>query len=107
MFFRSEQVEEDIVLRANAHGLSSSIHLFKNVITEQRYSATAAMYQTSEHRDSCGLASAVMAKQAEDLIGLHLHIESINRLEAIIVLLSQVFDLEEMVRLLFDIHFRV
>ena len=65
------------------------------------------MNQTGKHRDSCGLASAVVAKQAEDLIGVHLHVEPIDSLKAIIILLLQVINLKEVLCLFFSFDFWV
>ena len=65
------------------------------------------MYQAGKHRDSRGLASAIMAKQAEDLICVHLHVEPIDSLKAILILLMQVIDLEEVLSLFFSVDLGV
>ena len=65
------------------------------------------MNKSSKHRDSCGLASAVMAKQAEDLIGVHLHVEPIDSLKAILILLLQVINFKEVFCLFFSVNFGV
>ena len=48
-----------------------------------------------------------MAKQAEDLVGVHLHVQPINSLEAVFVLLLQVFDLEEVFTLFLTVDLGV
>ena len=48
-----------------------------------------------------------MAKQAEDLISVHLHVEPIDSLEAILILLMQVIDLKEVFSLFFRVDFGV
>ena len=95
------------MLGADAHSLTGSIHLFKNFITKQRYRSTAATNQTREHRDGRGLASAVVAKQAEYLISIHLHIKPVDSFKAIFILFMQVIDLKEVLILFFLFYLRV
>ena len=95
------------MLGANAHSLTSSIHLLKNIITKQRYRSTAATNQTCEHRDGRGLASAVVAKQAEYLVSIHLHIKPVDSFKAIFILFMQIIDLKKVLLLFFIIDLRV
>ena len=92
-----EMVEEDVMLWAHSHELSDLIHLFKEVHIIAGCSACRFLNETSEHRDRCRLASAIVAEQGEDLVLVHLHVDASDSLEASREGLLQVVNLEVLV----------
>ena len=91
---RGEQIEQDIVLRADAHELSHLLHILEQVHIVNFCAALRLLDEASEHGDDSGLACTVVAKQGEDLTLEHLEVHAFNGSEASGERLLQAFDLQ-------------
>jgi hypothetical protein len=92
MLFDSEELKQHIMLRADAHNLSHFLHLSENVSAKDFCLSRGRPKEPSQHAYSCGLSSAIVAKQHKNLVCKHLKIDPINCLKAIFILLKQVLN---------------
>jgi len=101
MLLSGKKLEQDIMLWANTHNLSDGSHVVEHVNTVQVCFTGCLGEQTGQHVDRCCLTSAVVAKQYENLVFVHLKVDSINSLEVIVESLLEVTDLEDLVLVFF------
>ena len=76
MLSSGQKIEEDIVLRADAHKLSNLVHLLEHVDVEDFGLALRLLYKTCQHRDCRTFSSSVMAEEGKNLAVIHLDIDT-------------------------------
>ena len=77
----SEQVKEDVMLGTDAHELSDFIHLLEKIHIVAGSLTLRFLNQASQHRDRSRFACTVMAQKCENLVLVHLDIDSFDGLE--------------------------
>ena len=82
------------MLRADPHELSHLVHLSKQVSIVNLHITLAFLDKTGQHRDQCGLPSAIMTQQSKDLAIVHLDADAIDSSESTWEALLQVLDPE-------------
>ena len=85
------------MLWAYAHGFPSIVHSVEYVYAKEVCITLRLIQEACQHRDCRRLASAIVAKQAEDLISIHLHIESVHGFKPVLILLVQVGHSQELI----------
>ena len=84
------------MLRADSHELSRLIHVTKHVNAEKIGHAFCLLDKSSEYRNRCRLAGAVVTKQTEDLVCVHLYVDSLYSMDSILVKFLQAGDLQKL-----------
>ena len=94
------------MLRANTHVFPCLLHRGEHINAKKVCFSLRAINQTGKHRDGGRLSSTVVTKETEYLILVELNIETVDRLEPIVVLFIQPADLEHLLSGLFCFNLR-
>ena len=97
MLLGGQQVEKHIMLRTHTHGLSGTIHVVEQINAKEARITLRLVQQASQHRDCGRFASTIVAKQAEDLVSIHLDIETVYGFKPVLILFVQVGHFQELV----------
>ena len=85
------------MLWAYSHKLTNVLHISEYVTLEDRGFSFGWHNKSSKHRDRCGLACTILAKQCKNLSLEHFNVNALHRLESICVSLLKSIDLKELI----------
>ncbi len=94
MFVGCQQFKQHIVLGTHAHNLSDRLHVIEYVNAKRFCLAISWLEQPSEHTYSCCFAGSVVTKQHEDLVRIHLQVDTVDSFEPVVVLFEQISNFE-------------
>lgn len=96
MLPRSQQVEQDIVLRTDTHKTAHVVQiLLENIIAVDRCVTRTRPQHARQHGDGSCLTCAIVAKQRKDLSFIHSDVDAIDGTKAIAESFSQILNLQE------------
>lgn len=82
------------MLGTDPHELAELVGIVEHVDTKDACLTLRRLEEASQHRDGGRLTGTVVAEQDKNLIFVHFEIDPIDSLEAVLVLLEEVFDLQ-------------
>lgn len=81
------------MLGAHSHIVANFGLLVEQIVLKDAALSSCLTQKTRQHRNGGRFSSSVVSKQSKDLPIVHLHVDSVDGLESVFVLLRQVLDL--------------